>query len=134
ARRAAGSRVSEGTPTVYVLGGPETAPQTPQAPRRAPNESWRSLGARVSEHALKREHVAPASELERHLSLVSHADELVALVQAQGGLVVGHDARDHRMMAAASCAVDELVENEAAESLAAPAVLHVHGVLRGARI
>src|SRR5205823_2163062 len=90
--------------------------------------------ASLSEHALEREDVEPAAELEGRLALAADADEAVTLVQPQRRLVVRDDARDHRVMIARACVLDQRVEDEATDALAAPAGLHVDGVLRRARV
>src|SRR5262249_44150487 len=78
ARRAAGSRESDGTHSVYRLGASD-------GPRRvnARGGPAKPRDSSISEHALQGEHVEPASELERDLVLVADADEAAALVQPQ---------------------------------------------------
>src|SRR5258708_7275855 len=99
-------------------------PPPPPAETGARPRSPRPPAIPALQQALEGEHVEPASELERDLTLVTDADEAVMLVQAQGGLVLGGDARDHRAVAASLRVRDQRVEDESAQPLAAPAVLH----------
>src|SRR5207237_2103389 len=99
-----------------LLGGPRHGPPNPPTFGALRETSRASL----SEHALEREDVEPAAELEGRLALAADADEAVALVQPQRRLVVRADARHPRGMSARARVLDQRVEDETTEALAAP--------------
>src|SRR5205814_9453717 len=102
-----------------LLGGPRHGPPNPPT-FGAPRETSRTS---LSEHAPERDDVGPPAALEGRLALAADAAEAVTLVQPQRRLVVRDDARDHRVMIARARVLDQRVEDEATDALAAPAGL-----------